>query len=66
MDLKKVTVILEAISIGLVRVLEILAPIVFGIIAASAVAAANGIANIKPIKEKVKTLKQLTNNKDQI
>lgn len=66
MDLKKLTVILEGISIGLVRGLSIIAPILFGIIAAAAMAAAKGMANIKPIKEKTEEFKELTNNKDQI
>jgi hypothetical protein len=57
---------LEAISIGLVRCLEILAPIVFGIIAAVAIAAAKGIGNIEPFRKKIETFKQLTNNQDEI
>ena len=60
MDVEKFTAVLEGISIALVRIIEILAPILAAIIIAAVQAGASAAANTNVVKRKVDVLKQLT------
>jgi len=61
LDVEKVTAILEGISIGLSRIIVIIAPILAAIIIGAVTAGASALSNTSAVKKKVDDLKQLTN-----
>jgi len=66
MDIEKTTQVLEGISLGLMRIIEIFAPIMLAGVLGAMKGITMSTANINAVKQKVDKIKQLTNEQDQI